>query len=399
MAVLPKIVYNFNENNTSKIRDYSDNGNDANAANLTISSSTRVGNDAIFNSTTDQIDLSNITDLSGKAEMALHLGLSVQATAGTLNIVDKDAQLVVQYNYTNSQIEASLFVASGTAFVKGNVTIDVMTDIDINYVGDILTLYIDGVSIAVDATESGVIASNANRMYIGDDTTSNSALFKLNEFKLYDEAITTTIIAAVIAEQNGLTTDTGQTNNFAVGDIIANGIDISPKYAIVSYVGTNDDFRFYPITDNINSGSQFQRVGNLWDTTRQHSLKSDNTPQICFYDGVSATSEVFTDAKKVWCVSNNGVIILPTEVSTSVTITNTDTRIEVDCSGGDITITMPTSPIENKDWEIVDIGNANPNKIIVDGGAKNINGLATATITEPYEVRKMYYTGTEYIMI
>ena len=74
MANLPKIVYNFNENDASTIRDYSENGNDGVGTNITVAASSRVGNDAVFNSTTDQINLGNITDLNDEQQTLLFHG-------------------------------------------------------------------------------------------------------------------------------------------------------------------------------------------------------------------------------------------------------------------------------------------------------------------------------------
>jgi len=99
----------------------------------------------------------------------------------------------------------------------------------------------------------------------------------------------------------------------------------------------------------------------------------------------------------------NGKIVIPNkgpvEVDFDYTVNDIDGRIEVDCSSGDITITMPSAPSDNNEWEIVDIGNANPNRITLNGNGYTINNEDEIYITEPYEVRKLYFTGTEYILI
>jgi|TARA_Y100000310_G_scaffold328330_1_gene396311 hypothetical protein len=307
MAVLPKIVYNFNENSASTIRDYSENGNDGTGTNLTIASSSGVGYDAVFNSTTDQIDMGNITDLNGVADCAIHFKYTVKGGTGII-VVGKSGQLVISYNHTSDIISFSLTVASGTAKVtSGVLSVDTEYDMDMVWDSDVLTLYIDGVSVATDATESGVVATSSNTMYIGDTGVGNSANFLLNEFKLYDVAITTTIIDAVIAEPNGISSDNGLDNDFAVGDVIVADYSVSAKYGIVTYADTSE-WRFLPITDSISGGMRFQRVGNLFDTTRQDAFLIDNTPKICFYDGVSKSSEVFTEGKQLYCLGLDGII-------------------------------------------------------------------------------------------
>jgi hypothetical protein len=395
MAVLPKIVYNFNENNTSTINDYSENGNSGTGANLTIASSSRVGNDASFTTTTGQIDLGNITDLNGANDMSLHLGLKFTGTSGSKSILFKDSQITIVTGFNldgSSSFTVSLFVNTGVASVTSStLTNNVFYDVDIVYDNDVLTLYVDGVVDDTDNTESGVIDSNANSMYIGDNSTSNSALFSVNEFKLYDEAITTTIIDAVIAEQNGLNVDVGTVHNFALGDIIGTDFDGSPKYATVSFVGTGDDYRFLPLTDNISSGMVFQRVGNLFDTTRQWALKIDNTPQICFYDGVSLSSEAFTEAKKTYCLTKEGIIENGATKTESYTLKDTDSVIY---ANGNVTITFPATPNDNKRYEVINIGTGT---VTLAGNGKNINGETEQYLTSKYDAAKTIYTGTEHI--
>jgi hypothetical protein len=396
MAILPKIVYNFNENSATTIRDYSENGNDGTGVNLTIASSTRVGNDAVFNSTSDQIDLGNITDLNGVSDCAIHLGVKFNAGAGTLNVLSKSGQISGTYNYTTNVLNFRLSVNSGLASVdSGTLVIDQFYDFDLVYVGDVLTLYQDGVSVGTDATESGVVDTSANTMYIGG--SSNSANFLINEFKLYDEDISITIIAAVIAEQNGLLSDNGGNNTFALGDIIAANYTTGAKYGIVTFIGTGTDWRFLPLTDDMASGMTFQRVGNLFDTTRQDSFLIDNTPQICFYDGVTKSSEVFTDAKKLYCLTGDGIIKNSSTYTTTYTVLNTDQRIYVDSSSGAFTITLESNPVTNRELEIIDsVGSCGSNAVTIDGNGNSIIGSSTALMSENYIGFKLIFNGTSW---
>ena len=329
MPNLPKIVYNFNENSATTIRDYSENGSDGVGTNLTIASSTRIGNDAVFNSSTDQISLSNIEDLNGSLTAGVHFGINPTASAGVLSILAKSGQISITYDYTSNAINVRLVVASGTASViTDTLVIGTFYDIDVVWESNTLLIYVDGVEIDTDVTQSGVIATNTNTMYLGDSGTSNSALFLLNEFKLYDNPISTSIISAVVNEPNGIRTEV--LNDFAVGDVIFANLETSPVYAIVSFVDS-DGFRFLPLTDNISGSMVFRRGGNLWDTDRQWGLLIDDTPQVCFYDGQSKSSEIFADAKKTYCLGVNGnnssklIIVdrkesLPTAVSGVITL-------------------------------------------------------------------------------
>jgi len=389
MAVLPKIVYNFNENDATTIRDYSENGNDATGTNITIASSAGVGNDAVFNSATDYIDMGNVETLNGVADCAMHFRITPTAGSGALSIMSKSGQISATYNYTTNIINFRLIVNSGTTSVdSGTLVIDTAYDFDLVYESDTVTLYQDRTSVDTDAAQSGVVASNSNTMYLG--STATSARFLLNEFKLYDVAITTTIIDAVIAEPNGISSDSGLDNNFAVGDVIVADYGVSAKYAIVSYVDTSE-WRFLPISDNIACGLRFQRVGNLFNTARQESFLIDNTPQICFYDGVTKSSEVFTDAKKTHCITKNGIIDKGQTKISSYTLTDTDSVIY---ASGTITITYPSTPVDNKRYEVINVGTGT---VTLDGNGKDINGETSQDLTNKYDAAKTIYTGTEHI--
>jgi len=401
MATNAKIVYNFNENDASTIRDYSENGNDGTATNITIQASTRVGNDAVFNSTTDQISLGNITDLNGQAEMALHLGFNPQAGAGTLKILTKSSQIEITYNYATTTLTASLYVASGTATVAAPLTIGTFYDVDLVWVGDELTLTadngIDKAASATDSSKSGVIDTNANVMYLGDTGGSDSANFLLNEFKLYDEAITADIIAAVIAEQNGVLSSSSLLGGFAVGDVVGGQLFDVPMYGIITWVGTGADFRVIPLTDNFRTGMQVARVGHLWDTARQFELKIDNTPEICFYDLVTKSSEVLTAAKKTLCLTKNGIVNKSVTKTTTYTIVDSDHTIYGDTSGGTFTLTLPSSPITDKEYLIIKT-TTDANKLTISGNGKNINGSSTIDLLSGYDAMQIKYNGTAWFV-
>jgi len=313
MAILPKIVYNFNENNTSLIRDYSENGNDGTGSNLTIQDSARVGKEAIFNGVSDIVDLGNITYLNGSAAMSLHLGVKINSTTSSGYIVHKDSQIIAYYNDATSEIEISLFVGSGTAAVSAAVVDNTYHDIDVVYEDvpfsetDTLSIYVDGVLIDSDSTQGGVIDTAGNDLTIGRGLTS--AYFYLNEFKLYNEAITTDIIASVIRNANGVLSDTGTAQSFSLGDVIYADLETTPKYGVVTYIDstTTTEFRFLPLTVGIISSSIFRRGGHLWDASRQWGLIIDDTPKICFYDGQSKSSEVFAESKITYSLGVDGV--------------------------------------------------------------------------------------------
>lgn len=400
MAILPKIVYNFNENDTATVRDYSENGNNGTGTGLTISDSTEVGKECVFGSLTDSIDLGNITDLSGATEMAIHLKVKFTSGVGVRAVVDKHRQIEIRLDNSGTQLKTNLFVTSGTAYVESlELTNGVYYDVDFIYSNDVFYIYVDGVLQDSDNTQSGAIDIRNDTMYIGDESDRQSQYMSLNEFKLYNEAITTTIIDSVINEPNGILSDNGIDNGYNVGDIIGTDLGVSGKYGIITFVD-GSEYRFLPITDNILIGSRFTRCGHLWDTDRQWMYVIDDTPQMCFYDGISLSSEVLTDAKKISCINKNGIFENSQEISSNTTALDSDTYFIADVSGGGFTLTLPATPLDDKVYKIKDNGNAKGSKrLTIDGNGNNIDGNATIQISAKYTFYQLYFNGVEWFLI
>lgn len=394
MATLPKIVYNFNENSADPIRDYSENGNDGSATSVTIGTTTRVGKDAVMTGT-GQIDMGNITYLNGASNACIHLALKMSSNTGTKRIFTKSGIIDCTFDGTLNEISFLITDALG-----GTVTVTTgldtsYHDVDLLIVGTAVTLYKDGVSEDT-GTLTDVLASNSNNMYLGYDGTTNSANFRLNEFKLYDAAITTDNIDAWIAEQNGISTDSGIDGDFNVGDIIGANLLGTALYAIVSYVDGTSGFRFLPLSDNIAGGQIFRRVGHLWDTARQYSLKLEDG-QICFYDGVSQSSDAFAASKKTFCVTKEGIVKTSSTKTANYTITSADQRIYVDSSGGAFTITLEASPTTDREIEIIDkTGSCASFNVTVAGNGNNIIGSANYVMSTDYEGLRLIFNGTNW---
>lgn len=400
MAVaLPKVIYNFNEDSGATIRDYSENGSDGTATGLTNQASSRVGREVVFNATTDQIDMGNITDLNGVADMAFTMGVKFNAGSGLLNVFEKSGQVEVTFNYTGNILKFGLIVASGTATVSATLVIDTYYDISVSWTSNTLVIEVDGVIIDTDNTETGVVASNANNMYIGDDSGSNSANFTLNEFKLFDQALIQDNVDAFILEQNGVRIVSGSFHEYALGDIIVSNINTSiVQYAVVTFIESTTVYRMQPLTDNISMGSLFTRVAHLWDTTRQWMFIIDDTPQISFYDGVSKSSEVLSASKKIYCLNRDGIIKSSSTKTTTYQVLSKDQRIYIDtATTGAFTVTLEASPATNRELEIIDsVGNNGTANLTIGGGGNNINGSANYTSSTNYEYMILVFNGANW---
>lgn len=403
MAVTaPNIVYNFNENSATTIRDYSENGNDGTSSTITVAATGRsIGYDGVWDATTEAVSMGNITYLNGSSNACIHLAIAPQASVGELGaalIMYKSGQLDISYNYGTGNLEVSLTDAlATTATLTTALTLGTWYDITVIYTSNVVTLYKDGVSAATDGTLSGALVTNGNTMYLGTDGVTNSAKFLLNEMKLYNTAITTANMDAWIADQNGVLSDNKFLHGYAVGDVAAQDTDLTRKYFVVTHVADTATFRFLPITSGITGGMTFARVGHLWDTARQWSLLIDTTPEITFYDLVTKSSEAFTDAKKTHTLNRDGLVKKGASKTANYTVTSSAHRIYVDSSGGAFTVTLESSPATDRELEIIDsVGSCGTNTVTVDGNGKNIIGSATALMNLNYISFILVYNGTQW---
>ena len=143
----------------------------------------------VFNAATDSVDLGNISELGGSNGMRLDMGLELSAGFGVTKILHKPLQIDCFYDYGSTVFAVVLSVASGNAVVTTNLVDGQLYDISVIYTNNTFTLYLDGVAVDVDDTETGAIDTNTNTMYIGNDTVTDSFLGSLSDFKLYDNSL------------------------------------------------------------------------------------------------------------------------------------------------------------------------------------------------------------------
>ena len=397
--------YTFNENDTSTIRDYSQNGNDGTGSNLTILDTTRTyGKDAIFNGTTSKIDLPTTTAFQGLLELGFSMVVNITSNTGTDTILKMpnvfelkfdgsyfslDFETIIS-NYNITQTGGVISLGSWYTVVFSTKT----TSFNLSIYDDNGDEVFNGSASKSDVTNSG-----SNPIYIGYDGSTNYANFKCNELQLCPSAVSPFALEFRENEQGILITSA---NTFNVGDIVASNIGgLNTITAIVTYADSQK-YIILPVDGQAYQGMNLERAGHLWDTDRQWQFIINNDPSICFYDGINLTSLIASSSKKVYCLTKNGILKNLISKSIDYTLINTDEIILVDCSSADVTITCPPSADatpSGKVFEIIDIGNANPNRVIINGGDFTINGESATIITEPYEVRKIIFTGTEYILI
>ena len=400
MAVNPKILYNFNEGSATAIRDYSENGEDATGAGLTNGASSRVGNEVVFDGVASKLERSAISYLSNVDGLTIWLGIDFGSATGTDYIFNING--IVDCRWDGTTLTARLTTTTATYTVTNDLTAlstGVYYDIvlRLNSSNQNWGMNIDGTTQTTAATVGNTPVLSPD-LDIGWDGSGNYGKFALNEFKLYNETVADTILLALQNEVNGVRILSGTEHGYAVGDVIGSNINTSiVQYAIVTFIESTTIYRMQPITDNVAIGSLFTRVGHLFDTTRQWMFIMDDTPQICFYDGISLSSEVLSASKKVYCMNRDGVIPNSSTKTANYTVLSTDQRIYVDSSGGVFTITLESSPATDRQLEIIDsVGGCGSNTVTADGNGNNIIGNATALMNADYIAYKLIFNGTQW---
>ena len=67
----------------------------------------------------------------------------------------------------------------------------------------------------------------------------------------------------------------------------------------MTYVGT-DEFAVLPVDGQFyGTAYSLERVGHLWDDSRQWMFVINNTPSICFYDGINLTTLIADSSTEI----------------------------------------------------------------------------------------------------
>ena len=397
-GINPDILFNFNENSATTIRDYSTNSNDGTGSNLTVSATSRsVGYDAVFNGTTSELDtsISSITD-SFTVAMAINLGTAT----GTDYIFDiASGGFKCEWDGTTLTFTLTTNDGASTWAITHNLSTSTWYDIVLKMddaSGD-MSIRVDGVEENTQAV-TGTFAFASPNIEIGHSSSASYGNFRLNEIKFFDDQDTSTIDDGFINEQNGPLITADKAHGFSLGDLIGYNIGLSEgSYAVVTFVATDSTYRIQPLSNNLRNGMILSRCGHLWDTTRQWQFIIDNTPEICFYDGVTKVSEVGAASKKTFCVTKEGIIKSSSTKTANYTIVSTDQRIYLDSSGGAFTITLEASPTTNRELEIIDsTGDCTAFNVTLAGNGNNIVGAANYTMSTDYEGLRLIFNGTNW---
>lgn len=291
-----ELFYTFNNQDS---KDYSENGLIGTDTSITYTAGD-IGYNAVFNSDTDSIQVSTFTALNSLTEVSFYFRAKFAATTGTKYVFYKKGQFYATFDGTTVNI--SIVGVSGISTVQFDPTLGTYYQIHVNYVhngiDNDMSLYVDGVNLDSTTTQ-GALVTNSNLFYLGGDSgvTVDTARFEINEFKVFSNKLSELQRTTHLANINGLICAIPR-DVYELGDILVSKPNETNKgYAIVTYI-TDNEIRIQPQNNYVTQSDVFTRIGHLWDTTRQYSVQVTSTG-INFYNGVSLSSEAFTESKLV----------------------------------------------------------------------------------------------------
>lgn len=399
------LTYNFNENDSTNVRDYSTNDLHATGYNLTTEASATFGTSILLNGSTSYTELTDFTGLSNLTDFCFYMKFEpvtniltnyVLSIAGLFEITWNGATLTA----TVTKTDASYSVTNNiTAMSNGNYYDIFIEGSNLNTVGTI-SMLVDGTKQTKATTGAGLTENVTDTFYLGRNAAGGYGNLRFDEIQIFSNTLTSIQKTAITSEQKGLTVSTITSQDFTVGSIIGSGYDEatdSQFFGIISYVGGAQSYKVYPLQGNLRGGLMFQRVGHNWDSSLQWFFEINDTPEICFYDNITKVNEFKASNKKVYCIGKEGPITGSTTVTTTYTVLSSDKRIYVDSSGGAFTITLPSSPTTDYEVEIIDkAGSCQTKKVTVDGNGNNIIGNPTIKIDRNYMALVLVFNGTSW---
>jgi hypothetical protein len=389
------LANSYNENDSTTIRDYSTNLTDSTGANMSMVADT-FGYYADFNGTTSEYTTPVIT---GGNEISYYFEFYADSVTGTQYITNRVNNSSI-YLSSNNLTFLVWDGASSVSVTFRGVSTGQWYKICCTYSSNTATIYVDDNSVEDSKGGGPATISDANVMTLGYDGSTSYFNGRLREFRIYDSALSSDNIAALISSQQGIQVNvTG--HSFNVGDLVIQSDKNNNKSKAVVFASEADNVRVLPMgTLPIFGGTALMRCGHRWDTDRQYYFVLDgstSSPEISVFDGVTLHSDLDSDTQKKILVNKDGIYKYSITKTADYTVTNKDLRLYVDSSGGAFTLTLPSSPTTNKELEIIDsVGSCSTYNVTIDGNGNNIIGSTTIVMSTDNEGFHLVWNGTQW---
>ena len=264
-----KAAWNFNENSTTSVLDYSGNGLDsASVANLTTASAD-VGYSGVFNGSSTKVDFGNVLDLGGADKLDIFCRV-LRASSQANPIIYKANHFSLSINASDKVVfKATIGAAEQTVTSTTSIAVDTYTTIGATYDGTNIVVYINGTADATQA-QTGNLVTSSSSVFMGTDT-GDFFDGRIESIDVYNTGLTSDNITALNANPTGLKYTFTRLHNLALGDLISKDqYSTAPTNMIVTFKESNYIIRAKPISGGrLNLGDVPIRRGNISNTARQ----------------------------------------------------------------------------------------------------------------------------------
>lgn len=400
----------FNENNTSTVRDYSENLNDsATAVSLTITADT-FGYYLDLDGANDYYTISNATDYTAGdfticGQIYIASGKETRSTIiGTANggnvpfsVYYLSGNIVFETETSGGVTQTISFVAIKDEWSKFVCTYDQSSNTMTFYYNSIVDFDTDTNTPEVQNGAFEIGALGAADFFKG----------RIRDIRFYNSLANDNFISTFFSNNQGdkismRTFDVEgstitPTDNFAVGDLIVT--DKFDPFEAVVYAKDTEFIHVLPFnTYSISAGDFLSRIGHRWDTARQSAITMRRTDeQICIHGGVNTFSGFNANSFVTTCIDKNGIKKTSYTKSANYTVKNYEHTFYCDTSGGSFTLTLPASPDTDEEHLIIMI--QTPGTLTVNGNGNNINNSATKKLTTQFQSMLIKFDGTRWIII
>jgi len=404
----------FNENNTTTVRDYSENLNDsATAVSLSVTADT-VGYYLDLDGANDYYTIDNSTDYAGGDFTIAGMFWGDSAGAGfdtifsTINAGGKFPFSLVWDHGANELYFYGEDAAAGTITLRPGSDPDEWTKFVVTYDQSTNTVTAYANSEDNSDTDTLVLAPQDDDFWVGATAGGPSDYFlgRVRELRFYNSLADADWINEYMSldfqyklsmpEYDDNTGTITPTDTFNVGDLIES-VNENPCQLCVTGIDTNNIYVLPFSVNAVMEGVRLSRLGHRWDTARQYTttLKGDDEA-IYIHNGVNTFVGFYAGTFVTTTINKTGVVKKGLTKTANYTLSAYDHTIYCDTSGGGFTITMPSSPVTDQEWLI--IKTAATGLVKIDGNGNNLNGSSFKNISSKYDAVQIKYTGTELIV-
>lgn len=387
-------LINFNDNSTSPFRDMSGNGFSSTSQSGTyslIDGDVGKALEVTGNSNAAFGDLAAFDD--DLTEFSITGKLSIDSSTGSDQFIyHKGAAWGIVYRDSTGKIDFYVNTGGSAHRIKISVTLGQTFRFVAAWTGSVAKLSVDGSTYSTIAATGALNTGAAeNVRMLSYNGASLYARCTIEEIRFYTQALSQAEADLVQDPDNDsgitVTTETGFPHSFEAGDLLVSDFDGDREVQVV--VTTNVDannFKILPSSDNYPTGSEiFVRCGNIYDTDRQEFAflrTNGESPEMVFMAGISAFSNLSSTSNIAYTTSARGPQTKTVNTSANYTATDADTTIKGDSTSGDITITLPSSPTTNKEYNIVKVNSGNA--VIISANGNNIVGGSNFSLFYQY---------------